>query len=104
VPGNHVDEDCKGGDVGYPALTSTIGFSVNGFNRYKVKHNAARLSLRSLLRGARLRPGTKVRVAITLRRTVGIQTTFTVRDHQRAPSRRDLCLVPGAKHAGRCSV
>jgi len=137
IPGNHVNEDCKGGDAPFPVLTSTIGFSVDGFVGYtvftdlfirraragsaitvrcsgrgcpfkakhrKVKHNAAKVSLRKLLRGAKLRPGTKVRVAITLRRTVGIQTTFTVRGHQRPPSRRDLCLVPGAEHASRCSV
>jgi hypothetical protein len=72
--------------------------------RRHVKHSTAKLSLRPLLRGAHLRAGAKVRISITLRRTVGIQTTLTVRGHQRPPARSDLCLVPGAKRASRCSA
>lgn len=71
--------------------------------RKPVKRNAAKVSLRPLLRGAKLRPGTRVTVSVTRKRTVGIQTTLTIRAHQDQPGRKDLCLVPGAKHASRCA-
>jgi len=47
--------------------------------RVKVKRDAAKLSLKSLLRKAKLRPKTKLRISITLRQTVGLETTLTIR-------------------------
>lgn len=71
--------------------------------RHAVKRNAAKVSLRGLLKGAKLRAGARVSVSVTRKRTVGIQLTLTIRAHAEQPGRKDLCLVPGAKHASRCA-
>jgi hypothetical protein len=96
--------------VRHAAKGSTITVACSGHGcPFKAKHrhvkrNAAKVSLRTLLRGAKLRTGVRVRVSVTRKRTVGIQTTLTIRAHEAPPGRKDLCLVPGAKHASRCSA
>jgi hypothetical protein len=71
--------------------------------RISVKRARAKLSLRRHVRGARLRPGARLRISVTLPETVGVDTTLTVRKRKN-PSRRDACLVPGATRASRCAA
>ena len=71
--------------------------------RVNVKRDAARLSLKSLLRKAKLRPKTKLRISITFPQTVGLETTLTIRANQKNPTRSDRCLVPGVTRSTRCS-
>ena len=68
-----------------------------------VKRDAARLSLKSTLRGARLRAGTKVRLRLTFPQTIGLETTLTMRPNRKNPTRADRCLVPGAPRSIRCA-
>jgi hypothetical protein len=88
---------------------STIRLRCNGrgcpfrSKRIQVRRDQAKLSLRKLVRGARLRPGARLRVSITLPQTVGVDTTLTVRKRQN-PARRDACLLPGATRASRCAA
>ncbi len=69
----------------------------------QVKRAQAKLTLRKLVRGARLRPGTRLRISITMPKTVGVDTTLTVRNKQN-PARHDACLLPGATRTSRCAV
>ena len=64
----------------------------------------ARLSLKSLLRKAKLRPKTKLRISITFPQTMGLETTLTIRGDQKNPKRNDRCLVPGVSRSTRCST
>ena len=72
--------------------------------RITVKRNAARLSLKSLLRNAKLKPKAKLRISITFPGTIGLETTLTIRSNERNPVRNDRCLVPGAARSIRCST
>ena len=68
-----------------------------------VRRDAARLSLKTALRRARLRAGTKVRVRLTFPQTIGLETTLTMRPNRKNPTRVDRCLVPGATRSSRCA-
>ena len=71
--------------------------------RISVKQARAKLSLRRHVRGARLRPGARLRVSVTLPLTIGIDTTLTVRKRKN-PARRDACLLPDASRPSRCAA
>ncbi len=68
----------------------------------RLKRNQRTLTLSRPLGRARLRPGARLEVRITLPGTVGAVAVYTVRAGK-APARSDRCLSPGAKRPTRCA-
>ena len=60
-----------------------------------------RVSLFALVRGAKLRPGSRFRLAVTRRDMIGRVTTWKIR-RRKAPVRTDRCLPPGVEKPQRC--
>ncbi|MGH3117085.1 MAG: hypothetical protein ACRDQ2_08225 [Gaiellales bacterium] len=67
----------------------------------RVRRDRRKLTLSNPLRGARLRPGARFEVRVTLPGTIGLIQRYTVRRGKR-PARSDLCLGPGARRPARC--
>jgi hypothetical protein len=67
----------------------------------KLKRNQRALTLTRPLRRARLRPGARFEVRVTLPGTIGVVARYKVRAGK-APARTDRCFAPGATRPSRC--
>ena len=69
----------------------------------RIARNAAKLDLTSLVRGRRLRPGSRLEVRVTKPGSVGVVRRLTIRAG-RGPRSESLCLAPGASRPAACTV
>jgi putative metal-binding protein/hemolysin type calcium-binding protein len=132
TPHNGVDEDCNGRDADWRRNRTAIRTRWQAFDEYtlvtrltfaalpahakvrlrcrgggcpfarkalRVRHRRA--SATKLLKGHRLEPGALLEVRITARDTIGKVVRYRIRSHA-LPTRRQLCLRPGARRPGRC--
>jgi hypothetical protein len=88
---------------------STIRFTCTGRgcrvkkSTRKVKKNARRIDLIALVRNAKLRPRTRLRVQVTKPNTIGVVRTLTIRAGK-APTNVDQCLKPGRTKPSKCPL
>jgi putative metal-binding protein len=72
------------------------------FGKKAVRVRRRKASATKLIKGHRLAPGTVLEIRVTARDTIGRIVRYTMRSDRRFPTRRDLCLTPGAKKPRRC--
>jgi len=80
---------CHGRGCPFKAKQRTIGKATSRF------------SLRSLIKGARLRRGTRLEIRVTRSGYIGLVTTWVMRSPA-DPKRSDRCMIPGRKRTSRC--
>jgi Ca2+-binding RTX toxin-like protein len=69
----------------------------------RISRSRAKLILKRPFGKARLRPKTRVEIRVTKTRTIGVVERLKIRAGKR-PTRKDLCLPPGARKPERCAV
>ena len=69
----------------------------------RVTRNASKLDLASLVRGRRLRAGSRLEVRVTKPGSIGVVRRLTIREG-RGPRSESLCLAPGASRPAACTV
>ncbi len=67
----------------------------------KITKSVTRLSLSSLVRGKKLRPGAKLEIRVTKPGTIGVVRRLTIRANK-SPRSENLCISPGAAKPGSC--
>ena len=82
-------------------LTCTGGGCPFNAKRRRIRKATSRFNLLSLVKGAKLERGARLRIRVTRAGSIGIATTWKVRAPD-GPKRVDRCLVPGRKRPSPC--